>query len=118
MLAVLQTARRILAEGGELLKTGWSEKRSKKTLFSMDGALREALNLAHPLNRDESWWAARHAILEAIGHNPALQARGRGMLVFNNHPDTTLADAITVYDDAIKAQGRMKVAVSKAKGRK
>ncbi|AQT25733.1 hypothetical protein EniyanLRS_58 [Mycobacterium phage EniyanLRS] len=114
--AVLQTARRLLADGDELLKDGWQEVRSrgKPTIYSVDGAVRKALDLAHPHNRDKTWWAVKYALENAIHeHFPDRS----GILHFNGHPDTTLAEAITVFDSAIKAMGRIQVAVSKAKGR-
>jgi hypothetical protein len=125
VLHVLQTARRLLADGGRLLKDGWQEKQSrqKPDVFSIDGALRRGLDLAHPVNRDSTAWAAQYALNAVIEADETFKPRadfqGHPVLVkFNNHPDTTLADAITVYDRAIKAQGRIKVVVSKSKGRK
>jgi len=95
----------------------------KPDKFSMDGALRKGLDLAHPVNRDETAWAAQHALVEVIKRSQTFNERGLAngvvsLMTFSNHPDTTLADAITVYDDAIRNQGRAKVAVTKAKGRK
>lgn len=125
VLAVLQTARRLLADGGVLLKDGWQadQKGKRPPQFSMDGALRKGLDLAHPVHRDSAVWAAQHALVEVISRSQTFNDRslynGAVVLInFNNHPDTTLADAITVYDSAIRAQGSIKVAVSKAKGRK
>lgn len=123
--AVLQTARRLLVDGGRLLKDGWEEaqSRNKPTVYSMDGALRRAVDLAHPQNRDLTWWAARYALDHQLAGHKTFRERaefddGMVLVKFNNHPDTTLADATAVYDGAIKAQGSIEVFVSKAKGRK
>ena len=114
-----------MADGGKLLREGWQEvqSRNKPTVYSIDGALRRAADLAHPTNRDSALWAAQHALDSAIATNDTFRERAefRSAVVipkFNDHPDTTIEDALAVYDEAIKAQGRIKVVVSKAKGRK
>jgi hypothetical protein len=125
-LNVLQTARRLLADGGELFKKGWQETRGKRTYYSVDGALREALNVAHPKNRDRADIAGRHAIIGAIHSKPEWFERGRFAATSNavvvpkwsNHKDTTFEDALELYDIAIKNQGKITIAISKSKGRK
>src|ERR1051325_9533447 len=64
VLAVLQTARRLLAEGGELLHDGWQEQQSrgKPTKYGFMGALRHAVDLAHPVDRSRAVTAAQHAL--------------------------------------------------------
>jgi hypothetical protein len=124
VLAVLQTARRLLDEGGELFKDGWQEKRSKKpTRYSAMGALRAAIDLAHPKDRSRAIWAAQYALQSAMEKDPS-GVNGIAHLPkpvitrWESHPRTTLEDAIRVYDAAIRNQGKVNQTVSKAKGRK
>lgn len=125
MLAVLQTARRLLAEGNELLRDGWQAKQSrgKPTHYSVMGAMRAAVDLAHPRDRTRALTAAQRAIQAAVD---ADRTRENGMAHltvpvitrWESNPNTTLDDALRVYDAAIKNQGTVNTAVSKAKGRK
>jgi hypothetical protein len=125
VLAVLQTARRLLAEGGELFKDGWQEKRSrgKSTVYSVSGALRASVDLAHPRDRARAIHDSSSAIYGSLRGD---DTRDLGMAHlpqpvltrWESHPKTTLADALRVFDRAIKNQGTVNVAVSKAKGRK
>lgn len=124
VLAVLQTARRLLAEGGELVKDGWQEKRSKKsTRYSAMGALRAAVDLAHPKDRSHAIWSAQYALQSAMEKDPS-GVNGIAHLPkpvitrWESHPDTTIEDVIRVYDTAIRNQGKVNVIVSKTKGRK
>lgn len=124
-MAVLQTARRLLAEGGDLLKDGWQapQSRSKHTKYSMTGALRAGCDLAHPADRDKSLYFAQHALVGALTRDEK-SALGIGHLPdpyltrFEHHPDTTIEDALRVYDAAIKNQGAVNVSKLKGKGRK
>lgn len=125
VLHVLLTARRLLAEGGDLVKDAWQEEqpRKKPTKYSFMGALRRAVDLAHPRDRSRAIWAAQHALQAAL---EADKTAANGMAHLPNpvitrwesHPDTTFADAIRVYDAAIKRQGTVNQTASKTKGRK
>jgi hypothetical protein len=124
-MAVLQTARRLLADGGELFKEGWQEKRSrgKPTVYSPMGALREAVNLAHPRDRHRATSAAQHAIQVAMerdtsGVNGMAHLPTPVISRWETHPATTLGDALRVYDAAILSQGRVNQTQRKSKGRK
>ena len=125
VLAVLQTARRLLADGGDLFKDGWQEKQSrgKPTKYGVMGALREATNFAHPRDRDRALWAAQHALQVAMERDKTAE-NGMAHLPapvitrWESHPDTTLVDALRVFDAAILAQGRVNQTQSKQKGRK
>jgi hypothetical protein len=124
VLAVLQTARRLLVEGGELVKDSWQEKRSKKpTRYSPMGALRAAGDLAHPRDCARAVSAAQRALQSALNEDVSAP-NGKAHLEYpvitrwESHPDTTLDDAKRVFDSAIKRQGQINIATSKVKGRK
>lgn len=125
VLAVLQIARRLLAEGVDLVKDAWCEKqsRNKPTKYSVLGALRAAVDLAHPRDRHRALGAAQHALQGALNVDKSAP-NGKAHLNFpvitrwESHPDTTMDDALRVVDLAIKNQGRVNIAASKAKGRK
>ncbi len=125
VLAVLQTARRLLADGGELLKNGWEEKQAykKPTKYGFMGALRKGVDLAHPRDRSHAIWAAQAAVQSALEKDKSAPNGIAHLPVpiitrWESHPDTTLEDALRVFDVAIKAQGTVNIAQSKAKGRK
>lgn len=125
VLAVLQTARRLLADGGELCKDTWQERRGtkKSTIYSALGALRAGVDLAHPLDRSRAAWAAQAALQSALNKDKSAPNGIAHLPVpvitrWESHPDTTLVDVLRVYDAAIKAQGTVNIAQSKAKGRK
>lgn len=125
VLHVLLTARRLLAEGGDLLKDGWQEQqsRNKPNKYGFMGALRAAVHLAHPRDASRAIWNAQFALQSALNVD---ETAANGMAHMDDpvitrwesHPDTTLADALRVYDRAIKAQGTVNTTVSKSKGRK
>lgn len=87
------------------------------------GAMRAAVDLAHPRDRTRALTAAQRAIQAAVD---ADRTRENGMAHltvpvitrWESNPNTTLDDALRVYDAAIKNQGTVNTAVSKAKGRK
>lgn len=121
VLAVLQTARRLLADSPDLLKGQSMEVRSKKTAFDMSDALGRAVDLAHPKDRSRAIHRAHGVILNTIVAKPDWEQRARliqthGHMVnrFNDDPSTTKDDALAVLDDAIRAQGRVNVAAGKA----
>lgn len=125
VLAVLQTARRLLADGGELFKDGWHEKqRSKKpTRYSAMGALRSAADLTHPKDRSQAIWTAQYALQSAMakdrsGVNGIAHLPEPIITRWESHPATTLEDALRVYDTAILNQGKVNLTASKARGRK
>lgn len=124
VLAVLQTARRLLAEGTELCKDAWQEKRSKKpTRYSAMGALRAAIDLSHPKDRSHAIWAAQYALQSAMekdtsGVNGIAHLPEPVITRWESHPDTTIEDVLRVYDTAILNQGKVNLTASKAKGRK
>lgn len=125
MLAVLQTARRLLADGGDLLKDGWQEQQARKkpTKYSVMGALRHAVDLAHPVDRHRAVTAAQRALQAAMerdesGVNGIAHLPTPIITRWETHPKTTLADALRVYDAAILAQGRVNQTQRKQKGRK
>ena len=124
VLAVLQTARRLLAEGGELVKDAWQEKQSrgKPNRYSVAGALRAGVDLAHPRDRGRALHAASSAVYGALSRD---HTRDLGMAHlpqpvltrWESHPKTTLADALRVMDAAILAQGKVNRIQSKQEGR-
>lgn len=125
MLAVLQTARRLLAEGGELFKDGWQEQQSrgKPTKYGFLGALRAAIDLAHPRDRHRAVIASERALQAAMeadktAHLGMAHLPTPVITRWESHPDTTLDDALRVYDDAILRQGKVNIATRKTKGRK
>lgn len=125
MLAVLQTARRLLADGGELFKDGWQEMQSRKkpTKYSVMGALRHAVDLAHPVDRSRAITAAQHAIQIAMERDKTavcgIAHLDKPIITrWESHPQTTLDDALRIYDAAILAQGRVNQTHRKQKGRK
>ena len=125
VLAVLQTARRLLAEGGVLVKDAWQEQPTgkKPIRYSVMGALRRAADLAHPKDRDRALWAAQYAIQGALEKDRTAEyglAHLDTPIItrWESHDKVTLDDALRVYDQAIKNQGRVNIAKSKAKGRK
>lgn len=125
VLAVLQTARRLLADGGELFKDGWQEKRGvkKPTVYSLLGALRAAVDLAHPRDRSRAVNYAQHALQGALEKDVTAPLGMAHLPVpvithWESNPKTTLADALRIYDAAILNQGKVNQAVRKTKGRK
>jgi hypothetical protein len=124
VLAVLQTARRLLAEGGSLHKgDGWWEKSSKATRYTIIGALRHGVDLAHPRDRARAFNAAQHAVQGALNADKTAEL-GMAHLPqpvitrWETNPASTLEDALRIMDAAIKNQGKVNLAVNKAKGRK
>jgi hypothetical protein len=125
VLAVLQTARRLLADGGDLLKDGWQETQARKkpTKYSLMGALRHAVDLAHPADRHRAVTAAQHALQVAMEKDKTAVC-GMAHLPtpvltrWESHPQTTLEDALRIYDAAILAQGRVNQTQRKQRGRK
>ena len=120
VMAVLQTARRLLSDGGELFKDGWEEQRPRKkpTVYSFMGALRRAVDLAHPKDRSRALWAAQHALQGAVEKDPTkdngIAHVDKPVITrWESHPKTTLNDALRVYDAAIKSQGTVNLAQKK-----
>jgi hypothetical protein len=124
---VLRTARRLLDEGGGLVKSAYletySKGKSKLTRYSMQGALMRAVDLVHPADRSRALQDAHHAIsgslrLDERSELGIAQSPYPYVSRFESHPDTVLEDALRVLDRAIKNQGTVNEAVRKQKGRK
>lgn len=125
VLAVLQTARRLLADGGELFKDGWQEAQARKkpTKYGVMGALRAAVDLAHPVDRHRAVTAAQHALQQAMEKDKTavcgMAHLDKPVITrWESHPQTTLEDALRIYDAAILAQGRVNQTQRKQRGRK
>lgn len=92
VLAVLQVARRLLAEDGT------------RFVYS---ALNDAIPMAYPKDAGIAWWAAHHALCCALpdGHKTL------GGYVHDGN--ASHEEVLALFDTAIKNQGTMNIAKSK-----